>query len=276
MIRIGEYNDLEVLRLTGVGAFLGDEEGSDVLLPTKWIPEGAGVGDRLEVFVYTDSEDRPIATTLRPKAIVQQFGFMRVNQVNEVGAFLDWGIEKDILVPFREQRMKMREGRSYVVFLYLDISSGRVAASNRLQRYLDNSELTVSEGDEVDVMVYERTDLGYKVIINHLHSGLVYASDTPQELHVGQRMTAYIRAIRPDNLIDVSLQPIGYAAVEPNAQTILDALGRNGGFLPLNDRTDPDIIRQRLGMSKKLFKKAVGSLYRDRRITIGDDGIRVV
>lgn len=275
MIDIGQYNNLELLRITSVGAFLGDDAGNDVLLPTKWIPRDAAIGDHVHVFVYTDSEDRPIATTLKPYATAQQFGFMRVNQVNEVGAFLDWGIEKDILVPFREQRMKMREGRSYVVFLYLDISSGRVAASNRIQRYLDNDELTVAEGDEVGLMVYERTDLGYKVIINHLHSGLVYATDTPQELNVGQQLTGYIRKVRPDNHIDVSLQPIGYAAVEPNAQAILDLLSRSKGFLPFNDRTEPEVIREKLGMSKKLFKKAIGNLFKDRRITIADDGIRL-
>lgn len=273
---IGRYNDLEMLRTTSVGAFLGDKEGNDVLLPTKWIPEGTQIGDPLNVFVYTDSEDRPIATTMTPHAVVNEFGFMRVNDVNDVGAFLDWGIEKDLFVPYREQRMKMQEGRSYVVYLYLDITTGRVAASNRLNRFLDNETLTVKEGDEVALLVYERTELGYKVIINHLHTGVVYANEVIRPLNVGEKHVGYVRKVREDNKLDISLQPIGYAAVEPNSQRMLDLLKSTKGFLPFTDRTDPEIIRQKLGMSKKVFKKAVGLLYRERRITMEDNGIRLV
>jgi predicted RNA-binding protein (virulence factor B family) len=275
-MEIGRYNTLELLRITSVGAFLGDEQGNDVLLPTKWIPEGTVIGDRLEVFVYTDSEDRPIATTLTPNACVNEFGFMRVNQVNDVGAFLDWGIEKDLFVPFREQRLKMEEGRSYVVYLYFDIATGRVAASNRTSRFLDNDTLTVKEGDAVDLLVFARTDLGYKVIVNHIHAGIIYANEVIRPLNVGEKHNGYIRKVREDNKLDISLQPIGYAAVEPNGQVILDQLKNNKGFLPYTDKTDPETIRQRLGMSKKVFKKAVGLLYRERRITIEDDGIRLV
>lgn len=275
-MEIGRYNRLEMLRTTSVGAFLADGEGHEVLLPTKWIPEGAVVGERMDVFIYTDSEDRPIATTLRPHAVVGEFGLMRVNQVNDVGAFLDWGIEKDLFVPFREQRVRMQEGRSYVVYLYLDITTGRVAASNRLARFLDNDPLTVNERDEVQLIVYERTDLGHKVIINHRHTGLVYADEVTRPLHIGEKLNGYVRTIRPDGKVDVSLQPIGYAAVEPNSQRILDLMGRRKGFLPFTDRTDPDTIRHELGMSKKVFKKAVGLLYRQRRITLEDDGIRLL
>ncbi len=275
-MEIGRYNTLEMLRTTSVGAFLGDKEGNDVLLPTKWIPEGTQIGDTLDVFVYTDSEDRPIATTLTPHAVVNEFGFMRVNDVNDVGAFLDWGIEKDLFVPYREQRMKMQEGRSYVVYLYFDITTGRVAASNRLNRFLDNDSLTVKEGDEVALLVYERTELGYKVIINHLHTGVVYGNEVIRPLNVGEKHVGYVRKVREDNKLDISLQPIGYAAVEPNSQRILDLLKATKGFLPFTDRTDPEIIRQKLGMSKKVFKKAVGLLYRERRITIEENGIRLV
>ena len=273
---IGNYNTLELLRITSVGAYLGDEQGNDILLPTKWIPEGIAIGDPLRVFVYTDSEDRPIATTLTPKATVQQFGFMRVNQVNEVGAFLDWGIQKDILVPFREQRLKMEEGRSYVVFLYLDISSGRVAASNRIARYLDNDEITVADGDEVDLMVYERTELGYKVIINHLHTGIIYGNEVFRPLHVGEQMKGYVRKVREDNKIDITLQAPGYAAVEPNSQRLLDLMQRKNGFVPYTDKTDPGIIQHELQMSKKVFKKAVGALYKQKRIVIEEGGLRLV
>lgn len=275
-MEIGRYNTLEMLRTTSVGAFLGDKEGNDVLLPTKWIPEGTQIGDTLNVFVYTDSEDRPIATTLTPHAVVNEFGFMRVNDVNDVGAFLDWGIEKDLFVPYREQRMKMQEGRSYVVYLYFDITTGRVAASNRLNRFLDNDTLTVKEGDEVALLVYERTELGYKVIINHLHTGVIYGNEVIRPLNVGEKHVGYVRKVREDNKLDISLQPIGYAAVEPNSQRILDLLKATKGFLPFTDRTDPEIIRQKLGMSKKVFKKAVGLLYRERRITIEDNGIRLL
>ncbi|MCF8257948.1 MAG: GntR family transcriptional regulator [Flavobacteriales bacterium] len=275
-MEIGRSNTLELLRITSVGAFLGDAEGNDVLLPTKWIPEGAAIGDHLEVFVYTDSEDRPIATTLTPNACVNEFGFMRVNQVNDVGAFLDWGIEKDLFVPFREQRLKMEEGRSYVVYLYFDIATGRVAASNRTARFLDNETLTVNEGDAVDLLVFARTDLGYKVIVNNIHSGIIYGNESIRPLNVGEKHSGYVRKVREDNKLDISLQPIGYAAVEPNSQHVLDLLKANKGFLPYTDRTDPDIIRDRLGMSKKVFKKAVGLLYRERRILIEDTGLRLV
>lgn len=275
-MEIGRYNTLEMLRTTSVGAFLGDMQGNDVLLPTKWVPEGTQIGDHLEVFVYTDSEDRPIATTLTPHATVEQFGFMHVNQVNDVGAFLDWGIEKDLFVPYREQRLKMEEGRSYVVYLYLDISTGRVAASNRVARFLDNVELTVKEGDAVNLLVMARTDMGFKVIVNHRHTGIVYANEVIRPLNVGESLEGHIRKVREDNKLDISLQPLGYAAVEPNGQVILDQLKQSMGFLPYTDKTDPETIRQKLGMSKKVFKKAVGLLYKERRLTIADDGIRLV
>jgi predicted RNA-binding protein (virulence factor B family) len=255
MIQIGKINTLTALRETSVGVFLGDDEDNDILLPNKYVPDSLRVDDPIDVFVYTDSEDRIIATTLTPKIQRNQFARLQVVSVTSVGAFLDWGLEKDLLVPYREQSRPMEVGRWYVVYLYLDHETDRLVASSRLSRFLDSEVPNLTEGQEVSLLAWEPTDLGINVIINNRYRGLVYANEIFQKVYPGDRLTGYIKVIRDDNRIDVSLQKPGYENVEPNAQRILSTLKEQKGFLPLNDYSEPDAIYQSLEMSKKTFKK---------------------
>lgn len=273
MIALGEYNLLRIDRLMTPGAFLVDEEGQDVLLPNKYLPSEASVGDELEVFVYTDSEDRIIATTLAPLITLNEFAFLRVKDVNKIGAFLDWGLEKDLLVPFREQNQPMEKDRWYIVRLFLDEQSNRLAASNKINKFIETEHITVEVGEEVDLLVSQKTELGYQVIINHVHKGMVYANETFKPLQVGDTLSGYVKNIRPDGKIDVSLQKQGYENVEPNAMKILSLLEAEKGFLPLTDKSNPEEIYAQLQMSKKTFKKAIGGLYKRHLIRLSEDGI---
>jgi len=276
MIALGKYSNLEILRDTTVGLFLGDDQGNDVLLPNKYVPEEFEIGDIINVFCYLDHSERIVATTLEPFVMVDQFKLLEVVEVNEFGAFMDWGLEKHLLVPFREQRNKMQEGQWYVVYCYLDEKTNRLVASNKLDKFLSNDELTVNVQDQVDLVVTRLTDLGWEVIINNRHKGLVYANEIYKKVAVGDQLTGYIKHIREDNKIDVSLQPIGYKSLEPAANLIYQQLLANDGFLPLHDKSDPEDIKRILQMSKKIFKKGVGTLYRERKITIGTTGIQLI
>ncbi|GAB3907793.1 S1-like domain-containing RNA-binding protein [Larkinella knui] len=273
MIQIGKINTLVALRETSVGVFLGDDEDNDILLPNKYVPDTLRVDDPIDVFVYTDSEDRIIATTLTPKIQRNQFARLQVVSVTSVGAFLDWGLEKDLLVPYREQSRPMEVGRWYVVYLYLDHETDRLVASSRLNRFLDSEVPNLTEGQEVSLLAWEPTDLGINVIINNRYRGLVYANEVFRQVYPGDRLTGYVKTIREDNRIDVSLQKPGYENVEPNAQRILATLKDQKGFLPLNDYSEPEEIYKSLEMSKKTFKKAIGALFRERKIVIKEDGI---
>lgn len=276
MIALGKYNNLEILRDTTVGLFLGDDEGNDVLLPNKYVPEEFEIGDYLDVFCYLDHEERIVATTLVPFVTVDQFQLLQVAEVNEYGAFMDWGLEKHLLVPFREQRNKMQEGQWYVVYCYLDEKTDRLVASNKLDRFLSNDDLTVKAWDEVDLVVTRLTDLGWEVIINHRHKGLVYANEVFKKVAIGDKLKGYIKTIRDDNKLDVSLQPIGYKSLEPAANLIYDKLVSNGGVLNLHDKSDPEDIKKMLQMSKKTFKKGIGALYKERKIEIKPDSIKLL
>ncbi len=279
MIEIGKYQYLIIDRHTSVGFFLEDFEGTeDVLLPKKYITEDMEIGDEIKVFVYNDSEDRIIATTQRPYISAHEFAFLKVNEVNQVGAFLDWGLEKDLLVPFKNQARKMEEGKSYIVYLYEDEETDRLVASSKVDKFLnkaaESEELKIS--DEVQLLVRGKGDLGINVIVENEFSGLIYADEVYDRLLPGQHITGYIKQIREDGKIDVSLQPIGYASIEPNAQKILNILRENEGFLPYGDKSNPDEIRSTFLMSKKLFKKAIGSLYKARIIEIKPEGIFLI
>ncbi len=276
MIAIGEFNTLEILRHTSVGLFLGDEEDNDVLLPNKYVPESYEIGEKLTVFCYLDYDERPIATNLEPDIIVNEFQLLKVIEVNQFGAFLDWGLEKHLLVPFREQRSKMQEGQWYVVFCYLDEKSDRLVASNKLDKFLSNEELSVRVREEVELVVTRQTDLGWEVIINNQHKGLVYFNEVFKEIAVGDRVAGCIKMIRPDHKIDVSLQPLGEKILEPAANKIYETLQAEGGFLPLHDKSDPEAIKEELQMSKKTFKKGIGTLYKNRKIKIEKDGIHLI
>ena len=282
MIEIGKYNTLQILRDTKVGLFLGNPEEDpdgihDILLPNKYVPHEFEFGQDLTVFIYLDHEERPVATLLEPYILLNEFALLRVNYVNQVGAFMDWGMEKDILVPFKEQARPMEKGKRYLVYLYMDEKTNRLVASSKTNQFLSNDVLTVEKGEEVDLIVSHITEIGINVIINERHKGLLYKDEVYDDaIRTGDRMRGYIKNIRPDNKIDVSLQIQGYQNIEPNAEKILNELRASRGFLRLNDNSHPEDIKTVLKMSKKTFKKAIGALYRDKVIEIKEDGIYLI
>jgi hypothetical protein len=278
MLLIGQNNTLQILRETQVGLFLGNRnEADDVLLPNKYVPKIYEIGEEITVFVYLDHEERPVATTLVPYIFLNEFALLRVNYTNQIGAFMDWGMEKDILVPFKEQARPMEKGKRYLVYLYMDEKTNRLVASSKTNQFLDNENITVHDGDEVDLIISHITEIGINVIINQLHKGLAYKNEVFDEaIRTGDRMIGYIKNVRPDGKIDVSLQKPGFENVEPNADIILNELRASRGFLRLNDNSDPEDIKTILKMSKKTFKKAIGTLYRQKRIEIKDDGIYLI
>ena len=276
MLFIGKYNYLTIERVTSVGMFLSDVEGEEVLLPNQYITDDMQVGDQIKVFVYLDSEDRPVATTQTPKIIRNEFAFLEVKDVSEYGAFLDWGLIKDLFVPFREQPKPMEIGEWHVVFLYLDQKTQRLLASAKIDKFLETDRLTVSEGEEVDVLVWQKTDLGYNVVVNQYHKGLIYANEVFQPLEIGDSLKGYVKKIREENKLDISLQKTGYEVVEPVAKQILEEVKKGKGFLNLSDNSSPEDIYKRLKISKKVFKKAIGGLYKQGIIRIKEDGIYLI
>lgn len=273
MIVLGKFNTLEILRDTSVGLFLGDGDGTDILLPNKYVPQDWEIGDQLSVFCYLDYEERPVATNIVPYIQRDRFALLRVAEVNAIGAFLDWGLEKHLLVPFKEQRSKMQEGQSYVVFCYLDEVTFRLVGSNKLDKFLDNSTASFETGDQVEALVTRQSDLGWDVIVNEQFKGMVYENEVFKHIAVGDRMTAYVKQQREDHKLDISLQPLGVAVLEPSAKQVMSMLEAHKGFLPLHDKSDPQEIKAYLEMSKKVFKKAIGTLYKNRDISIESDGI---
>ncbi len=275
MAAIGQWNELKVIKELDFGVYLDGGDLGEVLLPRRYVPENCQPEDTVRVFIYLDSEDRYIATTETPYATVGEFALLKVVAVNQVGAFLDWGLLKDLLVPFKEQKQKMDVGRSYVVYLYIDEESQRIAASNKLNKFLDLAPPEYTEGDEVDLMITQKTDLGYKAIVNSQHWGVLYENEIFQPLRVGQKVKGYIKKIREDEKIDLALQPAGYEKIPDLAEILLQELKKNNGFLPLNDKSSAEDIYDRFGVSKKSFKKAVGNLYKKRLITIEKNGLKL-
>lgn len=274
MLQIGRYNTLRVVKSVDFGVYLDGGEQGEILLPSNSVPPDCKVGDEIEAFIYFDSDDRIIATTERPYAQVDDFACLRVDSVNRVGVFLDWGLRgKQLLVPFREQRAEMRVGKYYTVYVYLDEASGRIVATAKINRYLHRTPVEYSYNQEVDILVVQRTDLGFRVIVNNAHWGMIYHSEIFTPVHCGDRLKGYVTHIRADEKVDVALRPAGYESVEALSQTILDALREAGGFLPLTDKSDADVIAERFGCSKKNFKKALGALYKKREIRILENGI---
>jgi len=273
MLFIGKYNTLTIERVTSVGMFLSDVEGEEVLLPNQYLTDDMHVEDVIKVFVYLDSEDRPVATTETPKIIRNEFAVLQVKDVSEHGAFLDWGLIKDLFVPFREQSVSMEIGDWHVVYLYLDQKSSRLIASTKIDRFLENERLTVKEGDEVDLIIYQKTDLGYNTIVNQYHKGLIYGNEVFKDLKIGDKLKGFVKKIRPENKLDISLNKSTTEQIEPAAQNILDELKNAGGFLNLSDGSSPEEIHKRLEISKKVFKKAIGGLYKNGTIRIAPEGI---
>lgn len=275
MLQPGKYALLKVARKVDFGLFLTDGE-NEVLLPRKWVTPEMEILSEVKVFIYKDSEDRTIATTQVPYAIAGEFAFLQVREVNAFGAFLDWGLDKDLLVPFREQDKALEVGKSYVVYVYTDKLTKRMVASSKINRYTSNEQIDLTENEEVDVLIAKKTELGYNVIINNLHQGLVYKNEIFQPLALGDRIKGYIKTIRQDGKIDIRLQKSGLDSTLDAQDRLIAKLKEANGFLPLNDASDPALISKTLGISKKSFKKAVGGLYKLKLIRIEEQGIRLV
>ena len=270
MPHIGTLNTLQVVNATDRGVYLDAGELGEIFLPQPDGPATCRTGERLTVFLYTDSEDRPVATMQSPLAMAGDFARLKVVAETPVGAFLDWGLPKDLLVPFREQNTPMKKGRAYIVRVYLDERSQRVVASAKLDRFLSDTAAGLHIGQKVELFVCTRTTLGRKVIINRAHWGLLHSSDIFQPLHSGQRLTGFVKTVRADGKIDVCLHKPGYAKISDISTIILDALEQHGGQIPVTDRSTPESIRQWFGVSKKTYKKALGALYKRRVVTLTD------
>ena len=275
-MELGQINRLTIDRNTSPGLFLLDEHDNDVLLPGKYIPKTYAIGDQIDVFVYLDNEERLIATTLKPLILKHDFAWLKVNQVTKYGAFIDMGIEKDLFVPFKEQARPMQEGKHYLVYMFIDEKTNRLVGTSKINKFLSNDDLTVEQFEEVDIIVSHMTDIGINVIVNKKHRGLVYEDEVFKAVRVGDKLKGVVKKIRKDNKLDISLHQVGYRSIEPNAELIMKELEANGGYLGLTDKSNPEIIKQILQMSKKSFKKALGSLYKKRMVTIKEDGIYII
>ena len=272
---LGKYNQLEVVKEVDFGIYLDGGDDGEILLPSRYVPEGCKPGDVLNVFIYLDNEERLIATTLQPKVQVGEFACLEVAWINEYGAFLDWGLMKDLFVPFREQKMKMQKGRSYVIHAHVDEESYRIMASAKVERYLSKEKPDYQPGQEVELMIWQRTDLGYKAIVENRFSGLIYQGEIFQALEPGMKLTAYIRQVREDGKIDLTLQKDGQKKVEDFSEVLLQFIKNQGGHTSLNDKSAAEDIYEAFGVSKKTFKKAVGDLYKKRLIVLEEGGIRL-
>ncbi len=276
MIQIGQYNTLEIIREAEQGLYLANPEGDEVLLPNRYVPESFQIWGKLEVFVYLDNEERLVAVTDRPHVTRDNFAVLRCSAVTDHGAFLDWGMLKELFCPFKEQAFPMKKGGWYLVFCYLDDKTDRLVASSKTNSFLDNKELTVEEFEEVDIMVSHPSDLGMNVIVNGVHSGLIFRDNIFQDLSIGDALKGVVKKIRPGNKLDISLSQIGYRNIEPNADKIMQELQDNSGFIGLTDKSNPEDIKRQLQMSKKTFKKAIGTLYKKKLIELKEDGIYII
>ncbi|MDA3780154.1 MAG: S1-like domain-containing RNA-binding protein [Bacteroidales bacterium] len=275
MAELGKINKLQVVREVDFGFYLDGGNEGEILFPKKYVPENCAIDDFVDVFVYLDSEDRPVATTEEPYAVVGDFALLKAVAVNPVGGFLDWGVLKDLLVPYSEQKIRFEEGKSYLVKIYIDEESNRIVASSEIEKFLDAEASDFEEGQEVDIIIVNKTDLGYKAIINNSYLGLVYKNEVFQNLERGKHYKGYIKNIRTDGKIDLSMQKSGYEQIDDFSKKIIQTLNDNDGFVALTDKSSPEDIYEKFGVSKKVFKKSVGALYKKRLITIESDGIKI-
>ena len=273
-LEIGRFNELKIKKETTIGVYL-DSDAGEILMPRKYVPQEAHAGDNIRVFVYRDSEDRLIATTLTPYAVVGEFACLKVVAITRAGAFLDWGVQKDLLVPYSEQSGKMEVGGKYIVRIFLDERTQRITATAKISRFIENENVDFREGENVSVLVYRITDLGIKVIVNNRYFGMLYKNEVFEKLHIGDQAEAYVKRIRTDGKIDLMLGKAGPADIEEAKIVIIQALKEHKGFLPLGDNSAPEHIREILHMSKKTFKKAAGGLYKKELIEIKEDGIKL-
>ncbi len=276
-MEIGRIQKLIADRETEFGYYLIDEDNNEVLLPNAYITDDIKLGAEIEVFIYKDSEDRIVATTIKPYVQVEEFAYLQVKEVNNYGAFLDWGLPKDLLVPYAEQKEKMKAGEWYLVFVVLDEQSERLVASSMLNKYVFFDDIDISQGDEVKLLLYELSELGMNAIVDNMYKGLIFKSDIHKNIKPGDRIKGYVKQVRSDGKIDIQLEPLGYKnSIDPNSNIILKALNDNNGFMDITDKSAPDEIKLRLGLSKKAFKKALGHLYKQKLISLDDNGIRLL
>jgi len=275
-IELGKFNQLEVVKQVDFGMYLDGGEEGEILLPTRYVPEDCKVGDWLNVFLYLDNEERLIATTLTPLVQVGEFACLEVSWGNQFGAFLNWGLMKDLFVPFSEQKMKMQVGNKYVIHAHIDDESFRIVASAKVDRYLSKEKAPYQPGEEVNILIWQKTDLGFKAIIENMYSGLLYDSEIFQTLHTGDTLKAYIKQVREDGKIDLILQKPGFEKVDDFSKTLYHYIADHGGRIGLNDKSPAEEIYDVFGVSKKTFKKAVGDLYKKRLILLHEDGIELV
>lgn len=276
MIKLGDYNTLKIVKSVDFGLYLDGGDAGEILLPTRYVPKNAKVGDELEVFIYLDQDEKLIATTLHPLAKVGDIAYLEVAWVNEYGAFLNWGLMKDLFCPFREQKMRMQKGQHYIVYIKEDEETHRLLATAKIDKYLSAERPPYKHGDAVEILIWQKTDLGFKAIVDNQYQGQLYEDQIFQPLHTGDRLTAYVDHIRQDNKIDITLQPTGRRQTEEFSEVLLRYLQENGGHCDLGDKSPSELIADRFKVSKKVYKKAVGDLYRRRLITISNNGIDLV
>ncbi|HHX8334366.1 TPA: CvfB family protein [Vibrio diabolicus] len=276
MIKIGQINSLEVIKKADFGVFLDGDDYGSVLLPNKYVPEGTEIGDHVDVFLYFDSESQLAATIERPIAQVGEWGLMKIEGVNATGAFVNWGIkEKDLLIPFSEQRTRFSAGQTILVYVYTDKASGRIVGTTKFNKWLDKTPANYEVNEQVDLIIAERSQLGYKAIVNGKHWGMIFPSDVFGKLYIGKKLKGFIKQIREDGKIDLALQKVGVAKMDDLSSKILDLLEKKGGFLPLNDKSSPEAIFDAFRTSKGTYKKTIGGLYKQGKIVIDKDGIRL-
>ncbi len=274
-IELGKFNHLEVVKRVDFGVYLDGEEAGEILLPSRYVPSNCEIGDILNVFLYLDSEERLIATTLTPLVQVGEFAFLKVAWINQYGAFLNWGLMKDLFVPFSEQKMKMQVDKSYIVYVHLDDESYRIVATAKVERYLSKETPDYQPGQEVNILIWQKTDLGFKAIIENKYAGLIYENEVFQDLRTGMQLKAYVKQVREDGKIDLMIQKTGMAKVGDFSEKLLQYIKDEGGRISINDKSDADIIYETFGVSKKTFKKAVGDLYKKRLISLDERGIEL-
>ncbi|HCG5067887.1 S1 RNA-binding domain-containing protein [Vibrio parahaemolyticus] len=276
MIKIGQINSLEVIKKADFGVFLDGDDYGSVLLPNKHVPEGTELGDHIEVFLYFDSESQLAATIDKPIAQVGEWGLMKIEGINQTGAFVNWGIkEKDLLIPFSEQRDRFTAGQNILVYVYTDKASGRIVGTTKFNKWLDKTPANYEVNEEVDLIIAERSQLGYKAIVNGKHWGMIFPSDVFGKLFIGKKLKGYVKQVREDGKIDLSLQKVGVAKMDDLSSKIIDLLEKKGGFLPLNDKSSPEAIFDAFRTSKGTYKKTIGGLYKQGKIVIEKDGIRL-
>ena len=276
MKEIGQILELEAYKETPQGVYLLTEDGKEILLPNKYVPTDIEMGDMVEVFIYTDSEDRPIATTIEPKVKLNQCAFLKAVDVNQYGAFFDWGMEKDLLVPFSEQFLRVTTGKRYLIYLYKDELTNRMVGTTKMGRFVRENELEIKTGDQVDLLVSGDTEIGYKVIVNNKHYGMVFKNEVFKPIQIGDKLKGYLQRVRKDNKLDITLNSSNLSEVEVLANKIFERLLKEGGKLNFSDKSSPEIIYKEFQVSKKAFRRAAGMLYKERKIVITKEEITLV